>query len=68
MIRIENVLAGSNWDTGAHKGFWCGVQGLRDQYTFTSLDKLLTPDEITKIEKLIAMKVYEILKQREWGV
>lgn len=64
MIEIGKVVAGSNWDSGTHLGFVCGVVE-ENQYSLKSLDWYLTKEQITSLETMLAYAVSSFLSEEE---
>ena len=64
MIQIGKVVAGSSWDSGTHTGFFCGISE-KNQYALKTLDRVLTKDQITSLEVLIATCVSSFLNAEE---
>ena len=64
MIEIGKVVAGSNWDSGTHLGFFCGVAE-ENQYAMKSLDMVLNEKQIRSLEMMIAYTVSSFLSEEE---
>lgn len=64
MIKLGNVIVQSNWDSGTHISFSCGVENPNNPYTLRSLDCVLGNAGIEAIEKIIAQKVYDLMEAR----
>jgi len=64
MIKLGNVIVQSNWDSGTHISFSCGIENPNNPYTLRSLDRVLGKAGIEAIEKRIAQKVYDLMEAR----
>lgn len=60
MIKLGNVIVQSNWDSGTHVSFSCGVENRNNPYTLRSLDSVIGSAGIEAIEQMIAHRVYEL--------
>lgn len=65
MITFNKVLSGSQWDSGVHRGFYCGIKNGHNEYVMESLDRHLTREEITSVEMMIASMVNSILQSKD---
>ena len=64
MIKLGNVIVQSNWDSGTHISFSCGVENPNSPYTLRSLDSVIGSAGIEAIEQMIAHRVYERTEAR----
>lgn len=64
MMQIGKVIAGSSWDSGTHLNFFCGISE-KNQYALKTLDKVLTKEQISSLEILIATCVSSFLSAEE---
>ena len=64
MIKLGNIIVQSNWDSGTHVSFVCGIENHNNPYTLRSLDRVLGNAGIEAIEKIIAQKVYDLMEAR----
>jgi hypothetical protein len=62
MIKLGNVIVQSNWDSGTHVFFCCGVENSNNPYTLRTLDSVIGSEGIDAIEQMIAQKVYELME------
>jgi len=62
LIKLGNVIVQSNWDSGTHISFSCGIENPNNPYTLRSLDSVLGNAGIEAIEKRIAQKVYDLME------
>ena len=65
MIKLGNVIVRSNWDSGTHLSFSCGVENPNSPYTLRSLDSVISFVDIKVIEQMIAQKVYAFTRSEE---
>ena len=65
MIKLGNVIVQSNWDSGTHVSFSCGVEKPGNAYTLSSLDSVLDKEGIESIELMIAHRVDELMEARK---
>ena len=65
MIKLGNVIVQSNWDSGTHISFSCGVENTNSPYTLRSLDSVLDKAKIEAIEQIIAHRVYAFTRSEE---
>ena len=64
MIKLGNVIVQSNWDSGTHVSFVCGIENPNNPYTLRTLDSVIGSKGIEAIEKIIAQKVYDLMEAR----
>jgi len=64
MIKLGNVIVQSNWDSGTHVSFVCGIENPNNPYTLRTLDSVIGSKGIDSIEQMIAQKVYELMEAR----
>jgi len=64
LIKLGHIIVQSNWDSGTHVSFVCGIASPNNPYTLRSLDRVLGNAEIEAIEKIIAQKVYDLMEAR----
>ena len=62
MINLGNVIVQSNWDSGTHVSFVCGIENPNNPYTLRTLDSVIGSKGIDAIEQMIAQKVYELME------
>jgi hypothetical protein len=62
MIKLGNVIVQSNWDSGTHVSFSCGIENPNNPYTLRTLDQIIGSEGIDAIEQMIAQKVYELME------
>ena len=65
MIKLGNVIAQSNWDSGTHISFSCGVENPNSPYTLRSLDSVLEKEEIEFVEQMLANYVFSVMENRK---
>ena len=68
MINLGNVIVQSNWDSGTHVSFSCGIANPDNPYTLRTLDSVIGSKGIEAIEKIIAQKVYDLIAQKVYDL
>jgi len=62
MIKLGNIIVQSNWGSGTHVSFVCGIETPNNPYTLRTLDSVIGSKGIEAIEKIIAQKVYDLME------